>query len=219
MAKRDNISMSVIRRLPRYYRFLDELLRSGIVRISSGELASRMGLTASQIRQDLNCFGGFGQQGYGYDVAKLFGEIKSILGVDEGYPAIMIGAGNLGRAVSIYISGSGKPRGFQLLAMFDKSPKLINTCYNGVPVLNIDDIEQFCRENSPKAVFLCIPSEGTKQLIDTLYDCGVRYFWNFSHFDIAMKYPDAVVENVHLSDSLMTLCYHITHTDTSETDS
>lgn len=210
--------MSVIRRLPRYYRFLDELLKSGVIRISSGELASRMGLTASQIRQDLNCFGGFGQQGYGYDVAKLFGEISTILGVNEGYPAIMLGAGNLGRAVSIYISGSGKPRGFHLLAMFDRSPKLIGTCYNGVPVHSIDELREFCEKNSPKAVFLCIPSEGTKQLIETLYECGVRYFWNFSHFDIAMKYPDAVVENVHLSDSLMTLCYHITNTDASETD-
>ena len=202
--------MSVIRRLPRYYRFLNELSSSGVTRISSGELAKRMGLTASQIRQDLNCFGGFGQQGYGYDVPKLFGEISTILGVNEGYPAVMIGAGNLGRAVSIYISGSGKPRGFRLLAMFDINPKLIGTCYNGVPVLDAGDIEEFCKENSPKAVFLCIPSEGTKHIIETLYNCGVRYFWNFSHYDIAMNYPDAIVENVHLSDSLMTLCYHIT---------
>lgn len=212
MPKRENISMSVIRRLPRYHRFLDELHKSGVARISSGKLAEKMGLTASQIRQDLNCFGCFGQQGYGYDVSKLLGEVSAILGVNEDYPAVMVGAGNLGRAVSIYISGSGKPRGFKLLAMFDKSPKLINTCYNGVPVLDVDDIESFCRENNPKAAFLCIPSEGTKQLIDKLYDCGIRYFWNFSHYDITMKYSDATVENVHLSDSLMTLSYQIKNT-------
>lgn len=201
--------MSVIRRMPRYYRFLSELMRDGILRISSKELAEKMGLTASQIRQDLNCFGGFGQQGYGYDVEKLFSEIGNILGINKSYPAVMLGAGNLGRAVSIYLSD--KARGFHLDSIFDRDERLIGTEINNIPVLDVAELGDYCMKNHPAAAFLCLPSSSAESVIDVLYNCGVRYYWNFSHYDVAMKYPDAVVENVHLNDSLMTLCYHVTN--------
>jgi len=208
MAKRSNISMSVIRRVPRYYRYLSDLLDGGITRISSRELARRMGLTASQIRQDLNCFGGFGQQGYGYDVQKLYEELGHILGIGNRYDAILVGCGNLGRAVAINLLNSSDA--FRLTAAFDKNPMLIGASIQGLPVLDSDSLSEFCADHKPAAAFLCIPTESAETVVETLYACGVRCFWNFSHFDIVMHYPDAVVENVHLTDSLLTLCYQIT---------
>ena len=213
MPKRDHISMSVVRRLPRYYRFLSELRDKGVVRISSRELSIKMGLTASQIRQDLNCFGGFGQQGYGYLVDQLQKEIGNILGLSHSYRAILIGAGNLGRAVATHMSFEA--RGFTMTGIFDKNPSLIGGEIRGIKVLPIDQLESFCRQNKPDMAVLCVPRDSVAQLAEGMYALGIKNYWNFSHFDLASKFPDVVVENVHLSDSLMTLCYRITNSQSS----
>lgn len=208
MSKNDKISMSVIRRLPRYYRFLLELKNNGAMRVSSRELAEKMGSSASQIRQDLNCFGGFGQQGYGYDVPKLFDEISAILGLDHRYNAILLGVGNLGRAVVNHVAFES--RGFRLVALFDKDPHVIGTNVKNLSVRDIVELGDYCRSNQIDAAFLCLPRESVEPLAKILYEGNVRYFWNFSHFDLTMQYSDVIVENVHLNDSLMTLCYRIT---------
>lgn len=207
MAKRENISMSVIRRLPRYYRFLNHLKNKGVNRISSKELSEKMGFTASQIRQDLNCFGGFGQQGYGYMVDQLCEEIGNILGVSNGYKCILIGAGNLGQAIASHLSF--ETQGFSLVGIFDNDPAKIGTTLNNLVIRDIDTLESFCQEVHPVMAVLCIPRSAVERLTDQLYAMGIKNFWNFSHYDIAMKYRDALVENVHLNDSLMTLCYRI----------
>lgn len=212
MHKYQNISSQVIKRLPRYYRFLGELLDRGFTRISSRELSTKMGLTASQIRQDLNCFGGFGQQGYGYAVKSLYNEIGHILGLDHSYSAILIGAGNLGKAVAVHMSF--EKRGFKLIGIFDNDKQKIGTMIRDIPVTDLDDLELFCKENKADAAILCIPKEAAPKIVERLHDLGVRNYWNFSHFDISMYYDDIVVENVHLNDSLMILCYRIS--DTSE---
>lgn len=207
MPKRDNISMSVIRRLPRYYRFLNHLKKTGINRISSKELSEKMGFTASQIRQDLNCFGGFGQQGYGYIVEQLCDEIGNILGVSNGYRCILIGAGNLGQAIASHLSFEAQ--GFRLIGIFDSDPHKIGTSLSGQMIRDVRTLDDFCKETQPVMAVLCTPRAAVEHLSDQLYAMGIRNFWNFSHYDIAMKYPDAIVENVHLNDSLMTLCYRI----------
>lgn len=201
------ISMSVIKRLPRYYRFLGNLKDNGITRISSKELSIRMGLTASQIRQDLNCFGGFGQQGYGYNVESLYNEIGKILGVNNGYKTIIIGAGNLGRAIAMHMSFEA--RGFELIGIFDKNEAIMGQMIRGIPIRNTSMVDDFCRENLPVVAILCIPSDNCEEVIDQLVSVGIKGFWNFTHFDIAAKYPEVAVENVHLSDSIMTLSYQI----------
>ena len=207
MPERENISMSVIRRLPRYHRFLSQLREKGVTRISSTELSSRLGLTASQIRQDLNCFGGFGQQGYGYIVDQLCDEIGSILGLQNQYKAILVGAGNLGQAIASHMNFSDD--GFTLAGIFDSSPFKIGNRINGIEVLDMEKLEQFCAREKPVMAVLCVPREAVSELSDWLYELGIRSFWNFSHYDIAIRHPDAIVENVHLNDSLMTLCYQI----------
>lgn len=207
MPKRENISMSVIRRLPRYHRFLSQLREKGVTRISSTELSSRLGLTASQIRQDLNCFGGFGQQGYGYIVDQLCDEIGSILGLQNQYKAILVGAGNLGQAIASHMNFSDD--GFTLAGIFDSSSFKIGNRINGIEVLDMEKLEQFCAREKPVMAVLCVPREAVSELSDRLYELGIRSFWNFSHYDIAIRHPDAIVENVHLNDSLMTLCYQI----------
>ena len=199
--------MSVIRRLPRYYRFLQELKNSGVTRISSRDLAERMGSSASQIRQDFNCFGGFGQQGYGYDVDFLYDVIGKILGLQECHPAMLIGIGNLGRAVIHHMSLPSL--GFSLVALFDIDPDVVGTEVGGLVVRDVATLEDFCRDSDVETVFLCLPRESAAQMADVLYKGGIRYFWNFSHYDFATRYPDVIVENVHLNDSLMTLCYRI----------
>lgn len=199
--------MSVIRRLPRYHRFLSQLREKGVTRISSTELSSRLGLTASQIRQDLNCFGGFGQQGYGYIVDQLCDEIGSILGLQNQYKAILVGAGNLGQAIASHMNFSDD--GFTLAGIFDSSPFKIGNRINGIEVLDMEMLEQFCAREKPVMAVLCVPREAVSELSDRLYELGIRSFWNFSHYDIAIRHPDAIVENVHLNDSLMTLCYQI----------
>ena len=205
--KNDAISFSVIKRLPRYYRFLGELKANGIIRISSKELSQRMGLTASQIRQDFNCFGGFGQQGYGYNVEQLHREIGSILGVHSGHKAIILGAGNLGRLVSNQITFETK--GFSLIGIFDRKESLTGQLIKGIPVRHINGLDEFCKENLPEMAVLCIPPESARELVPLLIKLGIKAFWNFSHYDVALNHPGVAVENVHLGDSLMTLCYKI----------
>jgi len=207
LSRNQNVSGAVIRRLPRYYRFLGELLDKNITRISSKELAELMSLTASQIRQDLNCFGGFGQQGYGYNVSLLREEIGKILGLDRKFKTILVGVGNLGRAFSANIDFAGS--GFELCAMFDNNPAVIGTVINGVTVKDGAEIESFCGENNPDVAILCVPSEAAQQLADRLITCGITSFWNFTHYDIKLDHPEAVVESVHLADSLMALCYQV----------
>ena len=202
---KEGVSIQVIRRLPRYYRYLSELEAQGVEKISSTKLASVMSSTASQIRQDLNCFGGFGQQGYGYSVTGLREEIGKILGLDRPHNTIPIGAGNLGRAIATHLNF--EQLGFKLTAIFEKDEKLIGTTLRSITVLPDEAIEQYIKENKIDTAILTMPKEAVENLIDKLYHCGIRSYWNFSHYDIAKKYEDVVVENVHLSDSLMTLRY------------
>ena len=201
------ISESVIRRLPRYYRFLGELKNAGLTRISSRELSERMGLTASQIRQDLNCFGGFGQQGYGYNIVDLQEEIAQILGLDRPQNAILIGAGNLGRAVSMHLNFEN--RGFRLVGIFDRKEALVGQVLRGMPIRDISSLDEFCKENSPSAAILCVPKAEAKILVEQLVKLGIKGFWNFSHYDLSLDYSGVVVENMHFGDSLMTLSYRM----------
>ena len=207
MSKSINISNSVIRRLPRYYRFLGELEDQQISKISSRELSERMHLTASQIRQDLNCFGGFGQQGYGYNVSELRKEIGRILGVDKHRKTILIGAGNLGTALAVHINF--EKTGCSLIGIFDSNKKIVGNPLGKLTITDIDDLEKFCRENKPEVAVLCIPKSVTKEIVDRLTELGVRSFWNFSHYDINVEHKNIIVENVHLGDSLLTLSYGV----------
>lgn len=211
MSRNDGVSISVIKRLPRYYRFLGELKDNGVVRISSKDLSAKMGFTASQIRQDLNCFGGFGQQGYGYNIESLYNEIGNILGVNSNRKAILIGAGNLGKAVALHMSF--EQRGFNLIGVFDRNKALSGQMIRGLPIRHTDGLYNFCKDNSPTVAVLCIPSVAAKELAPQLVELGIRGFWNFSHYDISADYPQVAVENVHLSDSLMTLSYHVSNLD------
>lgn len=205
------ISESVIKRLPRYYRFLGELKAQGVDRISSRELSEKMGLTASQIRQDLNCFGGFGQQGYGYNIELLHSEISSILGLDVPKNAILIGMGNMGKAVTMHMNFENK--GFRIVGLFDAKESLVGQVVRNLPIRNAEDIDEFCRENRPEIAILCIPKEAAKSVSKQLISLGVKAFWNFSHYDLKLENPDIVVENVHLSDSLMRLSYRLKNKD------
>lgn len=211
MSKSDHISMSVIRRLPRYYRFLSELYEQKIDRISSTKLAQIMNITASQVRQDLNCFGGFGQQGYGYSVSQLKDEIKNILGLNNDYKAILIGSGNLGKAVAMHMNF--EKLGFELIACFDSNEEKVGEKLNNISVKHENELEEFCRQNRVDTAFLCIPRVCVENMLDKLYSLGIKNYWNFSHYDINARYSDAVVENVHLSDNLMTLCYRINNSN------
>ena len=201
----NRVSPSVINRLPRYFRYLRILMREGKSRISSGELAKRMNITASQIRQDLNCFGGFGQQGYGYNVTYLYAKICELLGVGAGLSAVVVGAGNLGRA--IVRSSMFEKRGVDVVSMFDVNPMLVGQTVNDVLIRNMSELESFCRENHVDIAVLTLPKEETVTVAKALVDAGVDGFWNFTGQELEL--PDAVVENVHLGDSLMTLCYRL----------
>ncbi len=204
---KNTISNSVIRRLPRYYRFLGELETNGYVRISSRELAEKMGLTALQIRQDFNCFGEFGQQGYGYNVAALKMEIGKILGLDDITPMILLGAGNLGRAIASHINF--KSKGFELIGIFDSNPAVIGKTIGDISISDINDIDIFCETHNPKCAILCIPKEAASKEVERLISKGIRAFWNFTHYDLRINHPDISVENVHLGDSLATLSYRL----------
>ncbi len=208
MAK-NQISSYVIKRLPLYYRFLEEMKKQNVNRISSKEIAERMGITASQIRQDLNCFGGFGQQGYGYNVNKLHEEIAKILGIDKMRKTIIIGAGNMGKAIASHIEFEKK--GCSLIGIFDNDSKIAGTTVGTHKIMSTDKLEKFCKENNPEVAVLCIPKNSAKNIFEELVSLGICAFWNFSHYDIKRDIKDRniVVENVHLADSLMILSYGI----------
>jgi len=199
-----NISMAVIRRLPKYHRYLKDLLDKEVYRISSKELSKLIGFTASQIRQDLNCFGGFGQQGYGYNVEELYSEIGRILGLDKTYKIIIIGAGNLGQAIANYTSF--EKSGFELLALFDINPRLIGMKIRDIPFRDIDEIEQFTLENKVDIAVISTPKELAQAVVERLNPQNVKAIWNFAPTDLKVS-DDIIVENVHLSESLYTLSY------------
>ncbi|MBO5290305.1 MAG: redox-sensing transcriptional repressor Rex [Clostridia bacterium] len=211
MKENNQVSVPVIKRLPRYHRYLEELKKMGVVRISSKELSVRMGLTASQIRQDFNCFGGFGQQGYGYNIEQLYNEIGNILGINNKSKAILIGAGNLGHAIATHLNFQNK--GFELISIFDNNPEVVGTTVGGLVVLNSNDLEDFCKKEKPDIAILCIPAEYAAENADKLVSLGIKGFWNFTQYDLVHRYENIAVENVHLGDSLMTLCYQINEID------
>lgn len=208
------ISTAVIKRLPRYYRHLGELLEQGVERISSGELSSRMKVTASQIRQDLNHFGGFGQQGYGYNVCYLYNEIGKILGLDRKHNVIIIGAGNLGRAIANY--ANFEKRGFVIVGIFDVNPNIIGKKIKNVVVQDIKELEAFARNNNIDIAALTIPKAQALGVADLLVRCGVKAFWNFAHTELNVP-DDVVVESVHLSESLMRISYRLVNREKNET--
>ena len=203
-AEKQSVSLAVIRRLPRYHRYLGELMREGKMRISSAELSKIMGVTASQIRQDFNCFGGFGQQGYGYNVKYLYGKIGELLGISEGYRAVIVGAGNLGRALAS--SRMFMRRGVTCVALFDIDADLVGKSISGIPVYHTDTLYDFCRDNEIAIGVLTVPKESALTVAETLSSAGVLGIWNFANNELRPS-GDTVVENVHLGDSLMTLCY------------
>ena len=199
-----NISMAVIRRLPKYHRYLRDLLEKEIYRISSKELSEIIGFTASQIRQDLNNFGGFGQQGYGYNVEELHGEISKILGLDKRYNTIVIGAGNLGHAIANY-SGFNKS-GYEIKALFDINPRMIGLKIRDLEILDVENVEEYVKENNITIAVLCIPRHGAQEIAEKLINAGVKGIWNFAPVDLEVP-KDIVVENVNLTESLFTLSY------------
>ena len=208
--KEKSVSPVVIKRLPRYYRYLGELLGKGIARISSKDLSTLMGVTASQIRQDLNCFGGFGQQGYGYNVAELHKQIANILGLDRGYKTIIVGAGNLGKALAKH--SNFRKRGFNLVGIFDADEALVGKEINGIAVQSSAAMDDFVKENKPDIAILALPKSAVEKEANRLVSLGIKGIWNFSYGELHL--PDGVaVENVHLSDSLMTLSYKLTQID------
>ena len=187
-------SLPVIKRLPKYYRYLRSLQADGITSISSRELAAQMGTTASQVRQDFNCIGDVnGRQGIGYSVENLL--------------SILIGCGRLGKAVSRFITTDAN--GYKLIAAFDVAQNEVGKEINGIQIRHVDELEAFCAEHHPKVAVLCVPRDGAEQVSGRLVDLGIEGFWNFSHYDLSVPYPDVVVENVHLGDSLMSLGYRL----------
>ena len=202
------VSSAVIKRLPRYHRYLGDLLREGKFRISSAELSRMMNVTASQIRQDLNCFGGFGQQGYGYNVKYLHSKISELLGVNDGFRAVIVGAGNLGRALAA--THMFERRGVSRLALFDTNPALIGTEIYGMPVYSVDCLADFCRENGVSIGVLTVPKEAAYEVAVTMAEAGVDGIWNFANMELELpEHRDVIVENIHLGDSLMSLNYEL----------
>ena len=208
------ISQAVIRRMPRYYRYLGELLDEGVERISSNELSSRMQVTASQIRQDLNNFGGFGQQGYGYNVKYLYEEIGKILGLNEKHNIIVIGAGNLGQALANYVKF--EKLGFVIIGLFDVNPALKGTLVRGIEVRMLDELADFVKDHKVDIATLTMPKEAADSVADLVVSLGIHAIWNFAHVDLQVLDENVVVENVHLSDSLMQLSYNIAKSHTKE---
>ena len=201
------ISQAVIRRMPRYYRYLGELLEDGVERISSNDLSKRMNVTASQIRQDLNNFGGFGQQGYGYNVKFLYEEIGKILGLNQKHNIIVIGAGNLGQALANYVKF--EKLGFVITALFDVNPALEGVTVRGIKIHMLDELEDYCKDHVVDIAALTMPEEKADAIANRLVNLGIQAIWNFAHVDLDLIDKDVVVENVHLSDSLMQLSYNI----------
>ncbi|MCD8397131.1 MAG: redox-sensing transcriptional repressor Rex [Lachnospiraceae bacterium] len=202
------ISKAVVKRLPRYYRYLGNLLSAKVERISSNELSELMNVTASQIRQDLNNFGGFGQQGYGYNVKYLYNEIGKILGLDKTYNMVIVGGGRLGQAIANYVKF--EKRGFSIKGIFDINPELNGKLVRGIPIRMTEEMPKFLEENEIQIAALTLPKEGAEAVLPILIDNGVKAIWNFAHTDLKVP-DDVVVENVHLSESLMQLSYDLNH--------
>ncbi len=196
----------VVKRLPRYYRYLGELIKQDVKRISSNALSIKMNVTASQIRQDFNYFGGFGQQGYGYNVEYLYNEIGEILGLNDGDTTVIVGAGNLGRAIASH--GAFEKRGFKLVGIFDNNEKVIGTVINGIEVMSVDNLEDFLAKNRVDIGILTVPKAAVVETAERLVKCGVKGLMNFAYTELNFD-KDIAVENVHLSDTLMTLSYKI----------
>ena len=206
MEKKKNVSMAVIKRMPQYYRYLGELVKNDVDRISSKELGEKIGFTASQIRQDLNNFGDFGQQGYGYNVKELHNQIGAILGVGKGYNAVLIGAGNIGQAIANYSRFTDI--GLGITAIFDANPKLVGMRIRDVEIKDIDELKEYLDENHIDMGILCVPRINAQKVCDILVNGGVKGIWNFAPIDLHV--PETVkVENVHLSESLLTLIYQM----------
>lgn len=205
--KASNVSNNVIRRLPRYLRKLDDLSESGVERISSKELGQQLGLTPSQIRQDFSCFGEFGQQGYGYNVAALRQQIAGILGMDRGFKAILIGVGNIGHALMDNFCFSDW--GFHLTAAFDIKPELIGTVFQDVPIFSMDSLRDYIRDNPVDVAVLAVPKEAAIPVTQTLTDCGIDAIWNFTNVELTEPNSATIVENIHFSDSLLALSYFV----------
>ena len=204
---KQSVPSAVIKRLPRYHRYLGDLLADGRLRISSAELSRIMNVTASQIRQDLNCFGGFGQQGYGYNIKYLYGKISELLGVTQGYSAVIVGAGNLGRALTA--TRMFERRGVKRLALFDVDKRLIGTEIYGLMVYPVSELGDFCRREGVDIGVLTVPKEAAAEVAKTLTDAGVKGIWNFANMELTVEDKSVIVENIHLGDSLMTLSYKI----------
>ena len=205
--KKRKVSNAVIRRLPRYYQTLDHLYKEGHVRISSSALGNYMGVTASQIRQDLSCFGEFGQQGYGYNVAELRSDIGHILGIDSGHRIIVIGAGHLGHA--LLQNFDFRKVGFRIDSAFDLSPDLIGTTINGVTIRSMDELDAYVREQQPHVAVLTVPQSVAQPLADRLISLGVKGFWNFTNVELSTEVPGVFFEDIHFVDTLLTLSYRI----------
>lgn len=206
MEKKKNVSMAVIKRMPKYYRYLGELVKNDVDRISSKELGEKIGFTASQIRQDLNNFGDFGQQGYGYNVKELHNQIGTILGVGKEYNAVLIGAGNIGQAIANYSRFTDI--GLGITAIFDANPKLVGMRIRDVEIKDIDELKEYLEENNIDMGILCVPRINAQKVCDVLVNGGVKGIWNFAPIDLNV--PGTVkVENVHLSESLLTLVYQM----------
>ena len=204
---RDNVSSAVIKRLPRYFRYLRILIREGKMRISSAELSRRMNITASQIRQDLNCFGGFGQQGYGYNVTYLYARICELLGVSAGFQAVIIGGGNLGRALAK--NEMFEKRGVDVVAIFDVDESLVGTTVNDIPILHIDEFERYAATHTVDMAVLTLPKAQALEMAQRIAETDIGGIWNFTGQELDSIDSDLVVENVHLGDSLMTLNYRL----------
>ena len=205
--KKQHISDAVIHRLPRYYRYLDDLYNRGVVRISSNSLGARMNITASQIRQDLSCFGEFGQQGYGYNVAELRGEIGHILGMDNDHRLIVVGAGHLGHA--LLQNFDFEKIGFHVDTAFDVSPDLIGTKIRGISIRSVDELEAYVQQCRPNVAALTVPQCVAQSVATRLIELGVRGFWNFTNVELHTDVPGVFFENVHFVDTLLTLSYRI----------
>ncbi|MEF9894835.1 MAG: redox-sensing transcriptional repressor Rex, partial [Clostridia bacterium] len=200
--KRDRVPRAVVSRLPAYYRYLGNLEKAGLVRISSQQLGERMGLTASQIRQDINCFGGFGQQGYGYNVTELKNQIGQILGLTRDYRCIVVGAGNIGQAVSGY--KAFREMGFAVEALFDVRPEALGATKGGLPILSLDRLDAYLADNKVDIGVLAVPETVAQSMCDRLVNAGVGAIWNFAPVDLAV--PEQVtLQSVHLSDALLVL--------------
>lgn len=204
MEKKKHVSMAVIKRLPKYHRYLKELLRNDVDRISSKELGEKIGFTASQIRQDLNNFGDFGQQGYGYNVKELYNQISLILGLDRDYKAVIIGAGNIGQAIANYSRFS--EMGLSVISIFDANPRLVGIKIRDIEIQEMDNMQSYLEENHVDVGIICVPRLNAQKVCDTLVKGGIKGIWNFAPVDLHVP-KDVKVENVHLSESFLTLVY------------